>query len=74
MIMSDESPLQKQVIRDLKNDFPDIKEIENTSEGIKIVADDDLLWELFEVLYQGIENIELNASKDEKYIILKDIK
>ncbi len=70
--MSEESPLYKQVITDLKNDFPDIKEIEQTSEGIIIKADDDLLWEIFEVLYNGVENIELNASKDEgKYIVMK---
>ena len=68
--MSDE--LFDEIERDLKNDFPNIENIENTPEGIKVSADDNTLWEVFEVLYNGVENIEFNMGKDEdSHILIK---
>lgn len=68
--MSDES--FEKIKMDLINDFPDIKSISETPEGIKIVADDDTLWKVFEVLFNGVENIEFNMGTDEEsYIVMK---
>lgn len=68
--MSDES--FEKIKMDLINDFPDITSISETTEGIKIVADDDTLWKVFEVLFNGVENIEFNMGTDEEsYIVMK---
>lgn len=68
--MSDEN--FEKIKRDLINDFPDITSISETTEGIKIVADDDTLWKVFEVLFNGVENIEFNMGTDEEsYIVMK---
>ncbi|MCD7782089.1 MAG: hypothetical protein LUG89_05290 [Methanosphaera sp.] len=63
--------LYEKIVNDLKNDFPDIT-ISLDGEDIIINANsDDVLWEIFEVLYNGVSNIEFNASKDEyNYLIL----
>lgn len=68
--MSDEN--FEKIKMDLINDFPDITSISETPEGIKIVADDDTLWKVFEVLFNGVENIEFNMGTDDKsYIVMK---
>lgn len=68
--MSDES--FEKIKMDLINDFPDITSISETTEGIKIVADDDTLWKVFEVLFNGVENIEFNMGTDEEsHIVMK---
>lgn len=68
--MSDEN--FEKIKMDLINDFPDITSISETTEGIKIVADDDTLWKVFEVLFNGVENIEFNMGTDEEsYIVMK---
>ncbi|MBQ6220980.1 MAG: hypothetical protein IJJ47_14710 [Methanosphaera sp.] len=68
--MSDEN--FEKIKMDLINDFPDITSISETPEGIKIVADDDTLWKVFEVLFNGVENIEFNMGTDEEsYIVMK---
>ena len=48
--------LQDEIINDLSNDFPDITRIERTGEGIVIEADNDTLWEIYEVLYNGLND------------------
>ncbi|RAP52007.1 MAG: hypothetical protein BZ138_03830 [Methanosphaera sp. rholeuAM270] len=64
--------LQDQIISDLEKDFPDIKEIKKENDEIIIKADDDILWEIFEILYTGLDNVELNMGKDkETHIIIK---
>ena len=68
--MSDEN--FEKIKMDLINNFPDITSISETPEGIKIVADDDTLWKVFEVLFNGVENIEFNMGTDEEsYIVMK---
>lgn len=68
--MSDEN--FEKIKMDLINDFPDITSISETPEGIKIVADDDTLWKVFEVLFNGVENIEFNMGTDEEsHIVMK---
>lgn len=64
--------LLRQIISDLKRDFPKIKEIRTDNENIKIIADCDTLWEIFEVLYKGLNDVELNMGKDEEdHILIK---
>lgn len=64
--------LQDEIINDLSTDFPDITRIERTGEGIVIEADDDTLWEIYEVLYNGLNDVELNMGKEEEsHIIIK---
>lgn len=64
--------LQDEIINDLSTDFPDITMIERTNEGIVIEADDDTLWKIYEVLYNGLNDVELNMGKDEEsHIIIK---
>ena len=69
--MSDEN--FEKIKMDLINDFPDITSISETPEGIKIVADDDTLWKVFEVLFNGVENIEFNMGTDEESYIVMNI-
>lgn len=54
------------IINDLKEDFPKIESITENEKEIIIRADDDTLWEIYETLYRGMENLELNLEKDEK--------
>lgn len=61
--MSNEN-LQNQIINDLKNDFPNIN-IEKKDNSIIIKADDNTLWEIFDILYKGLDNIEFNMDKNE---------
>lgn len=64
--------LQQQIISDLKRDFPKIEEIEANEDNLIIHADNDTLWEIFEVLYKGLDDVEFNMGKDEDtYIIIK---
>lgn len=64
--------LQQQIISDLKRDFPDIKNIETREDNLIIYADNDTLWEIFEVLYKGLDDVEFNMGKDEEsHIIIK---
>lgn len=63
--------LQDQIINDLKRDFPEItiKREENT---LIIMGDDDTLWEIFDILYRGMDDVEFNMDKDEgNHIIIK---
>ena len=63
--------LQQQIINDLKQDYPKIDTTTNENEII-IKADNNTLWEIFEVLYQGLDNVELNLGKEEDaHIIIK---
>ena len=57
------------IINDLKEDFPKIESITENEKEIIIRADDDTLWEIYETLYMGMENLELNLEKDEKSYI-----
>lgn len=64
--------LKEQIITDLKRDYPNIKEIKSDENNIIILADDDTLWEVFEVLYNGLDDVELNMGQDEDaHIIIK---
>lgn len=64
--------LQKEIINDLERDFPNIKEIKANEDHIIIKADDDTLWEIFEILYKGLDDVELNLGQDEdSHIIIK---
>lgn len=69
--MSNEN-LQKQIIDDLKNDFPNI-EIERNENSIIVKADDDTLWEIFDILYKGLDDVELNMDKNEENHIVINI-
>lgn len=63
--------LQNQIINDLKNDFPNII-VEKEENSIVIKADDDTLWEIFDILYKGLGDVEFNMDKDEEnHIIIK---
>lgn len=63
--------LQNQIINDLKNDFPNIV-VEKDETSIVIKADDDTLWEIFDILYKGLDDVEFNMDKDEEnHIIIK---
>ena len=57
------------IINDLKEDFPKIESITENEKEIIIRADDDTLWEIYETLYMGMENLELNLEKDKKSYI-----
>ena len=64
--------LQDEIINDLTNDFPSITDLVKEEHSLIIYADEDTLWEIFEVLYKGIDNIEFNMGKDEEsHIIIK---
>lgn len=63
--------LKDQIINDLKNDFPNIS-IEKNEHSLTIKSDDDTLWEIFDILYKGMDDIEFNMGKDEEnHIIIK---
>lgn len=63
--------LQDKIITDLKNDFPTIN-ITKNEDNITIKADDNTLWKIFEILYNGLDNVEFNMGQDEEsYIIIK---
>ncbi len=71
MINMTNKELQEEIITDLKNDFPEI-EIETENDNIIIRADTNTLWEIFEILYKGLDNVEFNMDKDEdNHIIIK---
>ena len=57
------------IINDLKEDFPKIESITENEKEIIIRADDDTLWEIYETLYIGMENLKLNLEKDKKSYI-----
>lgn len=64
--------LQEQIISDLKNDFPNIREIRKEKHSIIIYADNDTLWKIFEILYKGLDDVEFNMGSDEEaHIIIK---
>lgn len=69
--MTDEN-LQEQIIDDLKNDFPNIN-IERNENSIIVRADDDTLWEIFDILYKGLDNVEFNMDKNEENHIIINI-
>lgn len=63
------SNIHEIIINDLKEDFPKIESITENEKEIIIRADDDTLWEIYETLYIGMENLELNLEKDKKSYI-----
>lgn len=65
--------LYEEISSDLKKDFPDIENIERKDNSIIITGTDDVLWEIFEVLFNGVENIEFNAEKDKTHYLIIDI-
>lgn len=65
--------LYEEISSDLKKDFPDIENIERKDNSIIITGTDDVLWEIFEVLFNGVENIEFNAKKDKTHYLIIDI-
>lgn len=60
------SNIHEIIINDLREDFPKIESITENEKEIIIRADDDTLWEIYETLYIGMENLELNLEKDKK--------
>ena len=68
MTLTDE--LYNRVREDLLGDFPGISSIERHEDSIVIKADIDTLWEVFEVLYNGMENIEFNMDNEESDITI----
>lgn len=64
------SELYQEIKNDLKNDFPSIKEIKQEDNNIIIKGNDDVLWDIFEVLYHGGRNIEFNAGKNEEHYLI----
>jgi len=69
MTLTDE--LYDNIKTDLLGDFPSISSIIREDNSIIIRADKDTLWAVFEVLYNGVENIEFNMDKeDESYITI----
>lgn len=64
MTLTDE--LYNSIKNDLESDFPNITSIRRVEDKIIIKGDDDTLWEIFEVLYKGMDNIEFNMSPDEE--------
>lgn len=63
------SNIHEIIINDLKEDFPKIESITENEKEIIIRADEDTLWEIYETLYMGMENLELNLEKDKKSYI-----
>lgn len=63
------SNIHEIIINDLKEDFPKIESITENEKEIIIRADDNTLWEIYETLYMGMENLELNLEKDKKSYI-----
>ncbi|RAP52240.1 MAG: hypothetical protein BZ137_08900 [Methanosphaera sp. rholeuAM130] len=68
MTLTDE--LYSKIKDDLLGDFPGISSITRESNSIIIKADNDTLWEVFEVLYNGVENIEFNLDNEEADITI----
>lgn len=58
--------LYNSIKSDLEGDFPNITSITKEDNKIVIRADDDTLWDIFDVLYKGMDNIEFNMSPDEE--------
>lgn len=65
--------LYEEISSDLRKDFPDIENIERKYNSIIITGTDNVLWEIFEVLFNGVENIEFNAEKDKTHYLIIDI-
>lgn len=68
MTLTDE--LYSKIKDDLLGDFPSISSITRDENSIIIKADNDTLWEVFEVLYNGVENIEFNLDNEEADITI----
>ncbi len=68
MTLTDE--LYSKIKDDLLGDFPGISSITREENSIIIKADNDTLWEVFEVLYNGVENIEFNLDNEEADITI----
>lgn len=63
--------LQDEIVNDLSRDFPSITYIEKREDGVVVYADEDTLWEIFEVLYKGMD-VEFNmGNDDEAHIVIK---
>ncbi len=72
MIFMSKNKLQDEIINDLTKDFPEIQDIEKKDDCLIIRADDDTLWNIFEILYKGLDDVELNMGKDDdSHIIIK---
>lgn len=71
MIYMSNNNLQDEIINDLTKDFPGI-DVEKKDDSLIVRADNDTLWEIFEILYKGLDDVELNMGKDEDaHIIIK---
>lgn len=71
MIYMSNNNLQDEIINDLTKDFPGI-DIEKKDDSLIVRADNDTLWEIFEILYKGLDDVELNMGKEEDaHIIIK---
>lgn len=65
------SELQDRIIDDLKGDFPDIT-VEKGENTLTIHGDDDTLWEIFDILHRGLDDVEFNMAPDEdNHIIIR---
>lgn len=72
MIYMSKNELQDEIINDLSKDFPNIDNIEKKEDCLIIRADNDTLWKIFEILYKGLDDVELNMGRDEDaHIIIK---
>ncbi|MBE6488958.1 MAG: hypothetical protein E7Z86_09630 [Methanosphaera stadtmanae] len=64
--MSLSEELYNSIKNDLEGDFPNITSITKENDKIIIKADNDTLWEIFDILYKGMDNIEFNFSPNEE--------
>lgn len=66
------SKLFQEISSDLKKDFPEIESIERENNSVIITGCDDVLWNIFEVLFNGVKNIEFNIDKNKTHYLIID--
>ena len=66
------SKLFQEISSDLKKDFPEIESIERENNIVIITGCDDVLWNIFEVLFNGVKNIEFNMDKNKTHYLIID--
>ena len=64
--------LFQEISSDLKKDFPEIESIERENNSVIITGCDDVLWNIFEVLFNGVKNIEFNMDKNKTHYLIID--
>ena len=62
----------QEISSDLKKDFPEIESIERENNSVIITGCDDVLWNIFEVLFNGVKNIEFNMDKNKTHYLIID--